>query len=171
MYRHSPRCDYCFRSSKPQLLLAESVGFFGSGCPSGCPAWLITQLTSDWLILFCQPFQPSTKVTLNSGAIEVNRKTDHNPTFLWMRCVKRDSNSEISHVLVEKNLSRLLTERAQHAHCCFSIEEEKKCRISSPMWMEGLSEIRGHPALASLSTAARMARSAFRSGSATRTTT
>ena len=31
MYRRSLRCDHCFRSSKPQLLLAESVGFFGSG--------------------------------------------------------------------------------------------------------------------------------------------
>gem|GEM_PF-7053978 len=27
------------------------VGFFGSGCPASCPAELITQSTSDWLIL------------------------------------------------------------------------------------------------------------------------
>ena len=27
------------------------VGFFGSGCPAGCPAEPITQSTSDWLIL------------------------------------------------------------------------------------------------------------------------
>src|SRR5208282_489264 len=30
----------------------RAVGFFGSGCPTGCPAKLITQSTSDWLILF-----------------------------------------------------------------------------------------------------------------------
>jgi len=28
----------------------RAVGFFGSGCPTGCPAKLITQSTSDWLI-------------------------------------------------------------------------------------------------------------------------
>src|SRR6185295_1358616 len=27
------------------------VGFFGSGCPAGCPTEPITQSTSDWLIL------------------------------------------------------------------------------------------------------------------------
>src|SRR5581483_1874640 len=137
MYRHSPRCDHRFRGSKPQLLLAESVGFFGSGCPSGCPAWLITQLTSDWLILFCQPFQPSTKVTLNSGAIEVNRKTRRNPTFLWMRCVKPDSNSEISHVLVEKNPINLLTRPLWTRIVVSASKKKPECRISSRMWMEG----------------------------------
>src|SRR5713226_7515205 len=28
------------------------AGFFGSGCPTGCPARRITQPTSDWLMLF-----------------------------------------------------------------------------------------------------------------------
>src|SRR5215472_14445793 len=36
MYRRSPRCNHRFRSSKPQLLLAESVGFFGSGGLLSC---------------------------------------------------------------------------------------------------------------------------------------
>jgi hypothetical protein len=36
-----------FADSRPQLLLAETVGFFGSGCSSGCPAEQITQPTSD----------------------------------------------------------------------------------------------------------------------------
>ena len=44
--------DHCFHSPKPQLPLAELVGFFGSGCPAGYPAELITQSNSDWLILF-----------------------------------------------------------------------------------------------------------------------
>jgi len=35
-----------------QLFLADPVGFFRSGCSAGYPAWLITQSTSDWLILF-----------------------------------------------------------------------------------------------------------------------
>lgn len=49
MYRHSPRCDHCFRSSRPRQHLAALVGFFGSGCPLGCPSKHITQPTSDWL--------------------------------------------------------------------------------------------------------------------------
>jgi len=32
--------------------LAERVGFFGSGRPTGCPIERITQPTSDWLMLF-----------------------------------------------------------------------------------------------------------------------
>jgi len=57
MYRHDPRCNYCFRSSKPQLLLAESVDFFGSGGFPGCPFWPITQSTSDrQLFNFANPF-------------------------------------------------------------------------------------------------------------------
>ena len=46
-----------FRSSKPQLLLAESVGFFGSGCSSGYPFEPITQPTSDrQRFIFANPF-------------------------------------------------------------------------------------------------------------------
>src|SRR5271166_5919029 len=72
MHRHSLRCDHRFRGPKPQLLLAEAVGFFRSGCSSGCPAELITQPTSDWQILFSQPFQPSTGATLKSCLKIVN---------------------------------------------------------------------------------------------------
>src|SRR5581483_19246 len=56
------------------------------------PFRAITQLTSDWLILFCQPFQPSTKATLNSHDFDVNFKSRLQHTFLWMRCAKQDSN-------------------------------------------------------------------------------
>src|ERR1700739_4976802 len=35
---------------KPRLLLAESAGFFRSGCPTGRPAGQITQPISDWQI-------------------------------------------------------------------------------------------------------------------------
>ena len=38
MYRRSLRCDRHFRGPKPQLLLAESVGFFGSKYSSSCPS-------------------------------------------------------------------------------------------------------------------------------------
>src|SRR5215467_13608299 len=45
-------CDHCFRSSKPRRILAESVGFFGSGRSSGYPSERITQPTSDQQVLF-----------------------------------------------------------------------------------------------------------------------
>jgi hypothetical protein len=61
-----------FAESKPQLLLAEPVGFFGSGCSSGRPAEQITQPTSEWQGLFRQSFQPSMPVKLNSRFIDVN---------------------------------------------------------------------------------------------------
>jgi len=34
----------------------RAVGFFRSGCSSGCPAELITQLTSDWQNFNANPF-------------------------------------------------------------------------------------------------------------------
>src|SRR5580692_4226911 len=71
-----------FRSSRPQLLLAETVGFFGSGCPSGCPAEQITQPTSDRQGLFRQSFQPSTRTKLNSCSTAVNAKLDAVARFL-----------------------------------------------------------------------------------------
>jgi hypothetical protein len=61
-----------FAVPKPQLLLAETVGFFGSGCPSGHPDEQIAQPTSDWQGLFRQSFQPSTRHKLNSCLIDVN---------------------------------------------------------------------------------------------------
>ena len=46
-----------FAVPDPNLLLAESVGFFGSGCSSGFPSKLITQLTSDQQrFIFANPF-------------------------------------------------------------------------------------------------------------------
>jgi hypothetical protein len=60
-----------FAVPKPQLLLAETVGFFRSGCSSGHPVEQITQPSSDWQDLFRQSFQPSTR-QLNSCLIDVN---------------------------------------------------------------------------------------------------
>ena len=55
-----------FAVPNPGFLLAESAGFFGSGCSSSCLAEQITQLTSDWLSFnLSQPFQPSTGAKLN----------------------------------------------------------------------------------------------------------
>ncbi len=61
-----------FAVPNPQLLLAEPVGFFGSGCPSGRPVQQITQPTSGRQVLFRQSFQPSTSAKLNSCFIAVN---------------------------------------------------------------------------------------------------
>ena len=52
----------------------RAVGFFRSGCSSGCPVELITQPTSDWQNLFSQPFQPSTEANLESCSKIVNAR-------------------------------------------------------------------------------------------------
>jgi hypothetical protein len=61
-----------FAVPNPNCSSQESVGFFGSGCSSGCPVEQITQPTSDWQDLFRQSFQPSTGNKLNSCFIDVN---------------------------------------------------------------------------------------------------
>src|SRR6185437_3014381 len=74
MYRHDPRCDHCFRSSEPQLLLAESVGFFGSGRRSSHPDQRITQSTSDQqLFIFANPFDRR-RCEVNTPYINVNAR-------------------------------------------------------------------------------------------------
>lgn len=51
----------------------RAVGFFGSGYPTSCLARSITQSTSDQLTFyFSQPFQPSTRETLNPELVFVN---------------------------------------------------------------------------------------------------
>src|SRR5271157_5679062 len=52
MHRHSPSMRSLLSQSQTPTGPRRAVGFFGSGCPAGCPAKLITQSTSDWLILF-----------------------------------------------------------------------------------------------------------------------
>jgi len=52
MHRHSPLMRSLLSQSQTPTDPRRAVGFFGSGCPTGCPAKLITQSTSDWLILF-----------------------------------------------------------------------------------------------------------------------
>jgi hypothetical protein len=71
--------------SKPQLFLAKSVGFFGSGRFAGYPAEQITQLTSDWLVLFNQPFQPSTQGKLTARWKKVNAAFQCIASFLALR--------------------------------------------------------------------------------------
>src|SRR5947209_20490398 len=68
MYRHSPLMRSLLSQSQTPTAPRRAVGFFRSDCLTGCPAVLITQSTSDWLILFCQPFQPSTEATLTEHA-------------------------------------------------------------------------------------------------------
>ena len=49
MHRHSPLMRSLFSQSQTPTAPRRAVGFFRSGCPSGCPAWLITQFTSGQL--------------------------------------------------------------------------------------------------------------------------
>jgi len=46
MHRHSPLMRSLFSQFQTPTAPRRAVGFFRSGCPSGCPAWLITQSTS-----------------------------------------------------------------------------------------------------------------------------
>src|SRR5208337_1854534 len=48
MYRHSPWCDHCFRSSKPRLTSRTAVGFFGFG---GSLSHLVEPITQPTLEL------------------------------------------------------------------------------------------------------------------------
>src|SRR5579863_4461194 len=48
----APDAITAFAVPNPNSPLAGLVGFFRSGSPSGYPAELITQSTSDWLMLF-----------------------------------------------------------------------------------------------------------------------
>src|SRR6266851_5631430 len=52
MHRHSPLMRSLLSQFQTPTAPHRAVGFFGSGCPTGCPARRITQSTSDWLILF-----------------------------------------------------------------------------------------------------------------------
>ena len=61
-----------FAVPNPSSSSQEAAGFFRSGCSSGRPAEQITQPTSDWQVLFRQPFQPSTEDKLNTCIIDVN---------------------------------------------------------------------------------------------------
>src|SRR5690348_753460 len=74
MYRHDPRCDHCFRGSEPQLFLAESVGFFGSGRCSSRLVQRITQSTSDrQRFIFANPFDRR-RCEVNTPYINVNAR-------------------------------------------------------------------------------------------------
>jgi len=74
MHRHSPLMRSPLSRSQTPTVPRSPVGFFGSGHPAGCPAKLITQSTSGWPNLICQPFRPSTKATLNIWSSNVNAK-------------------------------------------------------------------------------------------------
>ena len=57
----------------------RAVGFFRSGCPLGHPLEPIARPTSDWPVLFCQPFQPSTHVKIKAVTLSVNAR-------FWCNC-------------------------------------------------------------------------------------
>jgi hypothetical protein len=71
----------------------RAVGFFGFGCSAGCPAGHFARLTSDWPVLFCQPFQPSTHAKIKARRYHVNARfwcncgnpADKSPTLNWKR--------------------------------------------------------------------------------------
>jgi len=56
MYRHDPLMRSLLSQSRTPTEPRRSVGFFRSGRLASRLAWLITQSTSDWLVLLCQPF-------------------------------------------------------------------------------------------------------------------
>jgi len=68
----------------------RAVGFFRSGCSSGHPAEHIARLTSDWPVLFCQPFQPSTQAKLKAMPLHVNAR-------FWCNCGNPEQNAPQSH--------------------------------------------------------------------------
>src|SRR4051794_23004056 len=72
MHRHDPRCDHCFRSSKPRLNLAEQSVFSGLAACRVAPACLSLSLFRSATIYFGEPFQPSTGATLKPALINVN---------------------------------------------------------------------------------------------------
>src|SRR5437660_4169211 len=51
MHRHSLLMRSLLSQSQTPTTPRRAVGFFGFGCPTSCPAELITQSTLDWLIL------------------------------------------------------------------------------------------------------------------------
>ena len=70
MHRHSPLMRSLLSQSQTPTSPRRAVGFFRSGRPAGYPAELITQSTSDWLILF-EPI-----LSIVDGA-KVKRLVDH----------------------------------------------------------------------------------------------
>src|ERR1700741_2010017 len=102
MYRRSPLMRSLLSQFRTPTDPRRSVGFFRFGHPAGRPARLITQSTSDRLVLLCQPFQPSTRVKLTErsqkstqsfGAIGCAEPV-HNRKYKWLLWIN----------LVERNL-------------------------------------------------------------------
>ena len=61
MHRHSPLMQSLLSQSQTPAAPRRAVGFFGSGCSTGCPAELSTRPTSGLAkVYFSQPFRPST---------------------------------------------------------------------------------------------------------------
>ena len=77
-----------FSQSQTPTAPRSAVGFFRFGCPSGYPAWLITQSTSGQQVLFRYPFQPSTDANLESCPKIVNAH------FQCKRAVAMDQEPE-----------------------------------------------------------------------------
>ena len=75
----------------------RAVGFFRSGCPLGHPLEPIARPTSDWPVLFCQPFQPSTHVKIKAMTLSVN-------AHFWCNCGNPAEKSLLV-ILSERELS------------------------------------------------------------------
>jgi hypothetical protein len=106
MHRHSPLMRSPLSQSQTPTSPRRAVGFFRSGCPAGYPAELITQSTSDWLILL-EPI-----LSIIDGA-KVKRLVDHCQCLFSVQCLvtaglhtskcnplKRRTLTEPSHLLV-----------------------------------------------------------------------
>src|SRR5712692_5974591 len=70
MHRHSLLMRSLLSQSQTPAAPRRAVGFFRSGCSTGCPAGLITRPTSDWLrFISATPFDRRRGATLNSCLI------------------------------------------------------------------------------------------------------
>jgi len=65
-----------FSQSRTPTAPRRAVGFFRFGCPSGCPAWLITQSTSGQQFLFAVPFDLAGHRTMHRPV---------QPRLTWLR--------------------------------------------------------------------------------------
>ena len=73
MYRHSPWCDHCFRSPKPQRHLAAPSVFSGLVFQRIAPPDRITQLTLGWRpMIDANPFSHRRGGRLDTAAFTVN---------------------------------------------------------------------------------------------------
>ena len=114
MYRRSPLMRSLLSQFRTPTHPRRSVGFFGFGHLAGRPARLITQSNSDWLVLLCQPFRPSTPATVTGhsqkstqsfGAIE-GTKAVHNRKCKWLEWKSLLCRNFCAHAFTQKHSQR-----------------------------------------------------------------